>query len=248
MDQPIFYTQNYARLEANVITVSSGDTNKIRLWDRNKETQWSSIGSNDATQENIIIDFGVVKTIGAVFLDNVNLKGFKIQYWDGSAFQDLAGAGETVYALSSWYKEFTAVSTQKIKIVMDTTQTANQQKKIGEVYLCDKVYTLPDTEGFDYKPDTLEIGGSYRLGNGNQETYHVVTKWLGKYIFEALSPAILAYIKAIYDTHNSFCFYPEPVDSPSEFYEVNWNGKFTAQYFNEIKANGKNLNMDLEEV
>ena len=248
MDQPIFYTKNIARYDANVMTASTGSAGLPFLVDCSSLAQWQSVGSNDATPEIIIIDFGVSQYIGAIFLDNINLKDFKVQYWDGSAWQDITETINTAYALPYFYAEFTHVLTQEIQLIMNTTQSADDQKRIGELYLCDKVLPLDATAEFNYKEDSVLIGGSYRLGNGKLQSWFVNQKWLGNITFNYLQASILASLKAIYDTHDSFCIRPEPEAAPQDFFEAKWTGKWTAPYSGEIKANGKDLTMTLEEV
>ena len=245
---PIFLSSNYLRLSTAIITVSTGSSSKSKLYDRDKNTQWSSVGSNDTITESIEVDFGVSKQIDTLLLQNINLKNFKLQYWTGSAWADVTGVAETTWANNYYYKEFTAITTQKVKLLMYSTQTANQEKKVGEMWVMLKKYEIPDPNTFKFKPENIEINGYYRLGDGTQESWYIKSKWSNKIPFEYLSQSVTDSLKSIYDEHSAFTIYPEPIEKPSECYEVNWTSKWNAYYVDTIKGNGYNLDMNVEEI
>jgi len=135
------------------ITSSSGNAAAIYAIDRNPDTKWFSVSSNDTITETVTIVFDGNKTITRILLLDHNWKEYTVQYdvagvWtnftsviglDGSLG---GGISETVFADNTSYYEFTSVITGKIRLQIVKTQIANAQKYISQIISTSELGTL----------------------------------------------------------------------------------------------------------
>ncbi len=149
-----FFYKNYGDLdnESASASVSTGSTTRNHARSRKPYLYWTSEGSDDSTNETYELRFGESKTIDRIILNRHNFKAFTVQYWDGSAwahFSDVVtkeGAKtnitETTNTKTTNYYEFTAVSTEKIQVSIDTTQAVDAEKYIYDVIATEEIGTL----------------------------------------------------------------------------------------------------------
>lgn len=119
---------------------STGNSSANYAIDRNTDTKWRSVGSDDTITETLEIDFNGSQTITRLLLLSHNFKQFTVKYDLSGTWTDFTGAvgldgamtlgkiAETVFADDSAYYEFNSVTTGKILISILKTQTANQEK------------------------------------------------------------------------------------------------------------------------
>lgn len=134
------------------ISASSGDSSSIYALDRNHDTKWRSVTSNDLTTETLVVTFSEDKTISRLFLIDHNWKEYTIKYDVGGVWTHFASVvgldgakanlSETVFADSSSYYEFASVTTSGIQIQVVKTQTANQEKYLAQVAVTSEIGTL----------------------------------------------------------------------------------------------------------
>lgn len=122
---------------AQILSVTSGTSSANYMIDRNPASFWRSTGSSDAVTEEIEIEFDTDMEINRLFLVDHNWKSYTAQYWNGAAYANFSTTiSESTFAYDTSYHAFNTVTTNKIKITVTTTQTANQQK-----YLCQAIVT-----------------------------------------------------------------------------------------------------------
>jgi hypothetical protein len=134
------------------ITASSGNSSSGYMLDRNPDTRWRSVSSDDTTTETITITFASSAISRLLFLD-INWKQFTVKYNSGGTWTDLAAVAgldssggsaisETVFADDTAYYEFTEVTTTGIQITVTKTQTANQEKYCAQMIATSEIATL----------------------------------------------------------------------------------------------------------
>lgn len=158
-----FFTRSKCLLQdATTITASSGQSAADRCLDRNPITYWRSVLSDDSTTETLEIEFSSDQTFDRILLQDHNFKAYTIQYFSGGMYVDfdsvvglsgsMANITETAYDKDTSYYEFDEVTTSKILISVDTTQTVDAQKYISQVIVCAELGTLqgnPEISGTD---------------------------------------------------------------------------------------------------
>jgi hypothetical protein len=133
------------------VAASSGNDSAPYILGLNRDTLWQSVGSSDASTESLIIQFPVPTLIDRLFLINHNFKNYTVQ-WDNTGWVNFtnvlgvtgarSGIVETAYALNTSYYEFTPVTTNSIKITVNTTQVANQDKFLNQLTCTSELGTL----------------------------------------------------------------------------------------------------------
>lgn len=150
-----FFDRNFAGadLYGSIMSVSTGSNTADFILDKNEYTQWLSVGSDDLTTETIVIEFDESQDIDRIFLIGINFKAYELKYWTGAAYASFtnvvgvngaskSGIVETAQTLESAYYEFTEVSTTRVQIEIDTTQTADAEKELNRFIATSELGTL----------------------------------------------------------------------------------------------------------
>lgn len=132
---------------ATITSSVSGDGSAEYAIDRSKITYFRSVGTNDSTQEILLIDWGEAKTIDRVLLLDHNFKLFDV-YYDSNGSQNwtaftgavgLDGAigggsiSETTFADNTAYYEVDSVTAYGLRVRCTSTQTTNAEKYINQI-------------------------------------------------------------------------------------------------------------------
>ena len=257
--EPKFFDKNFVD-EAATKTASTGQATVDRIFDRDNELKWQSAGSNDTIQESIQVDFksgGIALPRKVDFLAVLghNLKSFKFQHDPGTGFIDTPGAAATAETQDFTLFPITEVAADGIKLLMDTTQTANQEKKVGEVLALKRLFEAPTDEAFD------------RLGIERRPVAKITRmlddgvivnqlRWAGNRVdryaaslgFRRLAKSNLDSILAVV-RKGVFTIQPEPDERPDEFFLVTaLPGGWRQSYTSRFKQVGFNLDIRVEEA
>ncbi|MFA4871364.1 MAG: hypothetical protein WC623_24410 [Pedobacter sp.] len=240
----------------SVITMSSG-TNSLALYNRDKSNQWSSVGSNDGIQETIRIDFKTPQPIDSLLLLNSNLHRFDLIV--GGAW------GSTVlftgHNHNSYFYQLSPPFTPEQKICAWAelrcydTQIPNQEKKVGELMLCEHYYQLavnPSSITAQYREESKEI----KLNDGSLKMWKVSGSERAGFDFDfdkKVDTAMLAALEGIKKTayKQPFNLYMLPDEQPENVYLVNWLNSFNPQVeqaWNGAGSRVYSLKMELKEV
>lgn len=251
MANPFFLSKNYVSADDS-INVSSGDATKICLYDQKPALQWVSSGETSESGYNTYIEVvfyeGLVaatRVLDTLVLQNINLKKFKFQYWDGAAYQDMTGGEVTSNALATVRIKLAAtVTTTKIKLLMQSTIVAGQEKKVGEFWALLQTFELTEGRHSHMRSDFKE-GGLYYLASGKLETYTVFKKYAAKIDFELLTMPSIVLLKALYDLDANFTIYLNYGTDPDGIYNVCWANTFT--YDEDTLRDYFKLSMEIKE-
>jgi len=83
--------QNYLVTNTVTLTASTGTATIENIKDFDKETAWSSVGSNDTVKETIDIVFTSAVTVDRLVLLQMNFKYFGVFFWDGGQWKNFTG-------------------------------------------------------------------------------------------------------------------------------------------------------------
>jgi hypothetical protein len=223
----VFY-KNYLVEYGRSITVSSGNTTASRMCDLDRSTRWQSSGSDDTTQESIVIQFDYAQTIDRICLLNFNWKEYTIKY-DNSGWTNftnvhsvkddaaVTGISSTTNTSDSRYYEFDSVTTSQIQILIDKTIVANAQKYIYELYIGAEIGTFVldiscSPNSFDFTP-SIKKEMLLEKSNGGMIKIDRADKFRGeldlKQVYESTD---LAIIYEMFD-YGEVAFYPCGADT-----------------------------------
>lgn len=130
-EQICFLRKNKADLSnAGVAaTASSGSAYANRALNRNNRSSWVTSGSTDGDGTYFEVDLGDTRDVSEIRLLGHNFKSYTVKYWNGSAWTAFSPAiSETTYASENSRYTVTSVATNKLRIDIASTQTANQDK------------------------------------------------------------------------------------------------------------------------
>lgn len=90
---------------------------------------WVTSGSVDANNTTWSVDYADKRDLSEIILVKHNFRSFKVQWWDGAAYQDFTPAiNETSNTSSVNRYSVSQVSTSNVRVTVYGTQTANSEK------------------------------------------------------------------------------------------------------------------------
>lgn len=254
--EPKIYTKNYVNSD-DTITVDSGSGSIANIYDRDIDSQWASSGANnDAVDVTMIITFyegsaAVSRTIDTLLMLNHNIKAFDVYYWDGAAYQlwhSFTGQAAT-YTFFSLSSQTTSI----VKIVFHTTQSANQEKKVGELNLMALQVDFGQ-DLYTYQVQFRQRVKDVPLGDGSLKrgvirwTYNRIEKYEATWSLILATDALLASLLSIKQAGLPFLWYPESVSRPTEIWYVHWYDPRQYQYTSFVKGAGDTIQAQFKEV
>jgi hypothetical protein len=112
-----------------VATASEGDDYAHLPFNRDNLTAWVTSGSTDASLTTYEVDFGDYRYFSEIVLLKHNFKSYTLKYWNGAAYVDFSTpVNETTNTLDVKRHSFTEVFSQKVKLTINGTMTANDDK------------------------------------------------------------------------------------------------------------------------
>lgn len=264
---PLFLSRNYINGDADdqgAITCSSGNSFRHRIYDMDRGSYWSSLGSDDATVESITAGLyqGSVqadRTIDFIALMGINLKRFKLEYSadDGANYSVVPGADYSAADFSSdnlILSLSSPITANKIRLIMYSTQTANAEKQVSDMIAA--LLTIQTTDTFsDYDPLETPNIKDVKMADGTID-FGVVRRSDDSFVmfsaqveWEFMSLADKESLRAIYKSGQPFLFMPEPGDSPDEIYLCRFKpGSFKTPYTIKYRGAGFSVKATIEEV
>lgn len=209
-----FYDKSKSLFDNGATAVASSNTDDQNLClGTNKYFKWQSSGSNDSTTETITITLSSSVSISRIFLLDHNFKNFQIQYGSPATdFTNVVGLDSysenlidvTGFSRNTAYFEFDAVTTDKIILTIDTTQTADAEKYLVQFIATNELGTLtgyPDIKNVRLDRDESKeksISGRYHI----QKSYESVSFDLGLKIYPNASDVDI--LDDLHDREESF--------------------------------------------
>lgn len=250
-DNPIIFSlDDVAPTSAKVTDSESGPdetVNTSRVKDGDPETQWVSQNNQDGQEVTLTIVFvdsqgnPTSRNLNSLYVRNTNIKQFRVHINDTNlAAGDLTG-GDSIIA-------FDEIETDTIQISASSTQTANENKKIGEIYAGRILLTLP---GFSsYEPSrTKYMSGQFRAINGRLVRFTGVSKYFSRWTVTLLSPQDKDLLEKIYRENEFVTFLPEPQFRPRDLFDVGWRmEELTFPYSEIYKVPGHTVEVQMEEI
>ena len=264
--EPVILSANWiSTAPASIVSVSSGASSIALIVDRDKNSQWSSSGANsDATTVTMQINFNATKTFDSFILINHNLKSYTVDYWNGSQWLAFitatADASQSLPLNASKYGNlpgalatFSPVTTTMIILTITGTQTANQEKAIGEM-IAATVTINPGQDLAVYEVQPRQKQKVKILGDGSIQMAYVFwsptqcQKYEAQVGWTTLPYTQLEAFVALKQTGAPFLWYPESITRPDDLYYVNWDDAIKWKYSSLFKYAGIDLTMYLREV
>lgn len=250
--QPKFLYQNKITDVSQITTSGTGltdnDSNKLKLFDRNEELKYSSIGSTSGSR---LITWapGSSTSINRIVIQNINFKDFTIRYNNGTDFSTaIIFTGNTKTNL---YFEFNTVSVTDVTIEVTDTMTSGDTAKIGQFIVTSEIFEMSNPGGtFQIIPQAQQQ--IITLSDGT--TYKNYVRSIRNYLMTIMcvSVAEQANYATLYtiNTTSAFVFIPRPATQTDDWDGLcghyNWmNAKDIDNYVDNVQVNGYMINLEL---
>jgi len=228
------------------------------LYDRDRRTKLVSVGSNDTTDEDWVIEFGSSVTFDRILIDNHNIKSGYIKYWNGSSYVDFTSAiSWSANATTTNYYELSSVTTTKIKIHMVTTMTVNDEKRVGGLFVMNQLGELEKNPTALNDVDFKEASQKNKTSNGGSLYIFFGKKFTCKLVFGNASVTDVALFETLKNRSSSFFVYIGSGNTSNvdiglrvhDIFYVNYTSSFNPNLKNQNVLNiGQKLEVVLEEV
>lgn len=262
--KPIFLSENRFNrhsFQNNGIVVSSGSQYAERLYDMDPEAQWSSVDSDDTIVETIEGQLWAAGAQLSYDIDFAGVYGHNAEHIKFELSPDNGVSWVTAFDLSGVTDDFSRISlsaaqaADKFRISLYTTQTANQEKLVGNIVLAANKFQSAD-HPISYSLEAPLIGHkTARLADNsirraynfrsaaNYKLHSVAAAWMATTSAERALYRDLAY------GASPFIAMFEPGDEQLEVYQMSVRpGSYREDYFNIGKSGGRRIGMVFEEV
>ena len=260
-DEARFYKKNFIT-KNNTNTAFTGAATIPRIFDRDIELKYQSVGSDQATQENIRSDFksgGIAldRTFDTIIVLGHNLANFTLQEFDGTVHANLPGGVIVGASTSFTVITFAARTAKGFRILMDTVQDPGSQlqKQVGEILVLSTIFAMPTDDNFsdvNFSPiPSAVIGNKFDGGvQVNQLKFagNRVERFAGRLDFILQSQANYDSLRSLF-REPSFNAYLEPVTRPEEVFLVTAiPSPPSSEYASPFKGSGYNLSVLIREI
>jgi hypothetical protein len=131
-------------VDSIVDSAGSDDANKRKLYDRNEEQQWYSVGETAGTR-TITWTPASPKTVDRILLQNINWKDFTIKYNTSNNFTPTIAV--TGNSDTNIYLEVASQAVTNIVFSITDTITASEEAKAGQIILGEEYFEIGANEG-----------------------------------------------------------------------------------------------------
>ena len=219
-----------------LVAVTNGSTTISNLFDRDRSTQFTTV-NNTSTGATIGIEFLSSRYIDRIVIQNHNLKSFRVYYNSNSANTFTLTNNETTASLwtgnsdTSTYLTFATIAVTSVFIDATLTSGASEDdKKIGQVWACNREFTFADNpSASDYEAKLKRKRSSHEMSDGGNVTYVFGDTFEAGIKLKYQSGTSRDNFRDLYDNKSSFVFVPFPTGTSwegKEIYECNWDGNF----------------------
>ena len=253
--EPKIYTRNYVDENCSIVSSHGGETD--RLFDRDYESEWLTSGADSDEEEVIVqIDFfeagnEIERTIDRIIMLGHNLYNPEFQYWNGSDWITLVSGVNLTD--STTILSFTQVTTQKVRLIISDTQSADNEKEMAEIIICALSLDV-GIDMTDYSVNYRQKASEIELLDGSihrtviKHSPNRTQQYESRFHFKYVSEDTLASLKSIKEIGAAFLWQPESITRPSEIFYVNWTGPFSYKYSSTYKGAGFEVDVALKEV
>lgn len=250
-----FFGLNKIDENATFTFTSASTSLSSYLYDRNRASKLASVGSNDATNEDWVIDFVSSKTFNRLFVDNHNIKSGNIQYWDGAAYQDFSTPVTwSANASTTSYFEFNSVSTTKIRLRGTTTMVANAQKYVGELIAFLELGTMT-VNASSVDPEYIDKSVQNEDATGGSIFILFGKKYHATWVFSNADATDAALLLSLKELNTPFFIYPCGGTGQNEIgfriqdiYLVNYINNFAPKLKSNLYGIGQSISMEVKEI
>lgn len=232
------------------ITVQSNTNATQYLFDRHHELKYITVGYTTNTSTQITINFGTNTVISHLLLINHNLKDFTAYYNNTTTNLFTPNINVSGNSQTSSYLAFNSVTVTAVTLNITGAMTVDTERAIGELVLANRQLQFARNPNIgDFKPTLFRKQVKHEMPDGGISLYNIRDKYKANIGFKFISDAFRNNLYTIFTTYQPFYFLPYPTTTSWDgiSYEVVWTGEFNFNYADNVKSNGWNGEIMLEQ-
>lgn len=208
---PIFGKKNLIENVDHITdSAATGDNIRRKIYDRNNEITYESIGETAGTT-TITWTPSTAKTVDMIALIGINWDTFTIKYNTSNDFTD--AISESSYTKSNALYLVSSQAVNDIVFTITATQTAGETRQAGQIYIGERLYTVPDDmPGNVNLPRPVQKNSIIPLADGTYNNVYVRTILNWDLVLNLVTEAERENFISIFTYHrrNPFFFIPRP--------------------------------------
>ena len=245
-----FLNQNDANT-TTVINVDSGTATAQFLIDGNTKLQYSTEGYTSDTSSVITFSFASAQVLSQFIIQNHNLKDFRVFYNSATANTFTPDANVTGNSATSTYFSFASVTVSSVTLQMDSAQTADTERLIGQLIATERRLQFdrnPSTDDFD--PVIRKKRIIHRMPDGGVTVYNIRDKYRATINLSFIEETFKDELDELYDSGDPVIFVPFPTTTSWDgvAHEVVWTNDFDFKHSDNAKSQGFSGKIRLEET
>lgn len=236
------------------ITPSENQSTVPNIKDGDPDTQWISTTALEGFGVSWALNIGFKKgstafqeTIDTIILRNTNFKKITITLAElNSNNPQTVFSGELL--TSDAIIRFDPKLTASIIISIETSQTPNEQKKLGEIYAGLLLVALPNFTRYEPKRELVESGSIRTLG-GKIVAYRGRDKYTSAWTVVQVSKDLKDLLEKTFKANALVTFWPEPKFRTRDLFDVTWNLEAIPFPYTDIfKTAGHTIEAEMAEI
>lgn len=251
MSQMVFLRPN--KLDTStMIKVDAANTLTISYaFDRDKNTKWKTVGYGTSTSTIFSIEFNTATAIDKFYLQNHNLKQFRVFYNSTTSNTLTPNISETTNSATSNYYSFATITVTSLQLQLDRAVTADTEKQFGEIYVGSLMLAFErNPNAASYKPLVDRQQVVHKMPNGGVTQFIVANKFKADISWKYLTESFYNSLLNIYETGTAIHFVPFPTTTSwdAKAYECLWTNDFDFKHSDSNKDAGFGGVIRLQEV
>lgn len=237
-----FLTQNYINTSTQ-ISVSSNTAVASNIFNRDEYYRYaSSDAASDTTTSAITVTFEETTSVSRIAMLNTNVEGFTI-YYNGATANTFPLDGDTTVSDFSgntyeniYLRCSTAVACSSVTVEMKTTQTADQEKVLGLLYLGSlHVEVDRNPSAKSYRPKDVPKQVVHKMSDGGVRLHQVRKKKEINISLDYITESMKDDLASVFELQSPFNFAPFGTMTGWDgvLFEAVWDGPFNFYEFSD---------------
>lgn len=246
-----FLRKNELNTTTQIVVDAVNTATVGNIFDRDTRTKWTTVGYGTTTSTVLSIEFATATSIDKIFIQNHNLKQFRVFYNSITASTFTPNISETTNSATSNYYDVATTTVNSIQIQVDRATTADTEKMIGELYVGSLMLAFEQNPASgNYTPIVDREQVVHKMPNGGVAIFNVADKFEAKISLKYIASTFESSLRNVYDTGTTFVFVPFGTTTAWDgfAYEVAWTGKYDFKYSSNNQAAGYSGTLVLEET